>query len=147
MTSWVSTEILRRKTPSQRAMVIENFVQIANFCYKHNDLHCALNITIALGSACIKSLRHTWSEVDKKVSMVEVVLFLEVTFYGLNSLCIDVCPPIGGFRVHNHCIECVLIFSTVPTQICETKGCNGLPRKVQEDARESGTVSEKTVLG
>lgn len=68
MTSWVATEILQRRTPSQRAVVIEHFIQIANFCYKHNDLHCALNITIALGSACIKSLRLTWNEVDKKVS-------------------------------------------------------------------------------
>lgn len=68
MTSWVSTEILQRRTPGQRAVVIEHFIQIAYYCYKHNDLHCALNITIALGSACIKSLRQTWNEVDKKVS-------------------------------------------------------------------------------
>lgn len=67
MTSWVSTEILQRKTSSLRAVVIEHFIQIANYCYKHNDLHCALNITIALGSSCIKSLKQTWSEVDKKV--------------------------------------------------------------------------------
>ena len=69
MTSWVSTEILSRETPSQRARVIENFIQIAHHCYSHNDFHCALNITIALGSACIKSLRHTWEEVEKKVSV------------------------------------------------------------------------------
>ena len=67
MTSWVSTEILSHVTPQQRARVIENFVQIAHHCYNHNDFHCALNITIALGSACIKSLRHTWEEVEKKV--------------------------------------------------------------------------------
>ena len=67
MTSWVSTEILSHETPQQRARVIENFVQIAHHCYNHNDFHCALNITIALGSACIKSLRHTWDEVEKKV--------------------------------------------------------------------------------
>lgn len=66
MTSWVSTEILSRETPSQRAAVIENFIKIATYCYKHNDMHCALNITIALGSACIKCLRHTWEEVDKR---------------------------------------------------------------------------------
>lgn len=70
MTSWVCTEILQRKTCSQRVMVIEHFVQIAYYCYKHNDLHCALNITIALGSACIRGLRQTWAEVDKKVSPV-----------------------------------------------------------------------------
>ena len=69
MTSWVSTEILTRETPSQRARVIENFVQIAHHCYAHNDFHCALNITIALRSACIKSLRQTWEEVEKKVSV------------------------------------------------------------------------------
>ena len=81
MTSWVATEILQRKTPSQRAMVIEHFIQIANYCYKHNDLHCSLNITIALGSACIKSLRLTWNEVDKKVS----------------SLCMCMCPQWAPF--------------------------------------------------
>ena len=67
MTSWVSTEILSRETPSQRARVIENFVQIAYHCYSHNDFHCALNITIALRSACIRSLRHSWDDVEKKV--------------------------------------------------------------------------------
>lgn len=67
MTSWVSTEILSHETAQQRARVIENFVQIAHHCYNHNDFHCALNITIALGSACIKSLKNTWEEVEKKV--------------------------------------------------------------------------------
>ena len=71
MTSWVSTEILSHETPQQRARVIENFVQIAHHCYNHNDFHCALNITIALGSACIKSLRQTWEEVEKKVRVRE----------------------------------------------------------------------------
>jgi len=77
MTCWVSTEILERKTPSQRATVIEHFIEIANACYKHNDLHCALNITIALGSACIRSLRLTWAEVNKKVSAERWVQHLD----------------------------------------------------------------------
>jgi hypothetical protein len=46
--------------------VIENFVQIALYCYRHNDLHCSLNITIALSSSIIRGLRKTWEEVDKK---------------------------------------------------------------------------------
>ncbi len=66
MTSWVSTEILSQESPSQRASVIENFIRIATYCHQHNDMHCSLNITIALGSACIKSLKQTWEEVDKK---------------------------------------------------------------------------------
>jgi hypothetical protein len=46
--------------------VIENFIQIALYCYRHNDLHCSLNITIALSSSIIRGLRKTWEEVDKK---------------------------------------------------------------------------------
>ena len=68
MTSWVCTEILTRDTPAARATVIEHFVQIALHCYKHNDMHCALNITVALASSSIKGLSKTWEEVDKKVS-------------------------------------------------------------------------------
>lgn len=71
MTSWVCTEILTRDTPAARAMVIEHFVQIALHCYKHNDMHCALNITVALASSSIKGLSKTWEEVDKKVSRWE----------------------------------------------------------------------------
>ena len=67
MTSWVCTEILSRDSASSRATVIENFIQIALYCYRHNDLHCSLNITIALSSSIIKGLRKTWDEVDKKV--------------------------------------------------------------------------------
>ena len=68
MTSWVCTEILTRDTPAARATVIEHFVQIALHCYKHNDMHCALNITVALASSSIKGLSKTWEEVDRKVS-------------------------------------------------------------------------------
>jgi len=70
MTSWVCTEILTRDTPAARAMVIEHFVQIALHCYKHNDMHCALNITVALASSSIKGLSKTWEEVDRKVSRI-----------------------------------------------------------------------------
>jgi hypothetical protein len=66
MTSWVCTEILVRESASSRATVIENFIQIALYCYRHNDLHCSLNITIALSSSIIRGLRKTWEEVDKK---------------------------------------------------------------------------------
>jgi len=68
MTSWVCTEILTRDTPAARATVIEHFIQIARHCYNHNDMHCALNITVALASSSIKGLSKTWEEVDKKVS-------------------------------------------------------------------------------
>lgn len=68
MTSWVCTEILTRDTPAARATVIEHFVQIATHCYNHNDMHCALSITVALASSSIKGLTKTWEEVDKKVS-------------------------------------------------------------------------------
>ena len=68
MTSWVCTEILTRETPSSRATVIEHFIQIALYCYRHNDLHCSLNITIALSSSIIRGLWKTWEEVDKKVN-------------------------------------------------------------------------------
>ena len=67
MTSWVCTEILIRETPSSRATVIEHFIQIALYSYRHNDLHCSLNITIALSSSIIRGLCKTWEEVDKKV--------------------------------------------------------------------------------
>ena len=67
MTSWVCTEILVRDTPSSRAMVIVNFIQIALYCYRHNDFHCSLNIAIALSSSIIRGLHKTWEEVDKKV--------------------------------------------------------------------------------
>jgi son of sevenless-like protein len=66
MTSWVCTEILMRDSPSSRATVIEHFIQIALYCYRHNDLHCSLNITFALSSSIIRGLRKTWEEVDKK---------------------------------------------------------------------------------
>lgn len=66
MTSWVCTEILVRDSPSSRATVVEHFIQIALYCYRHNDLHCSLNITIALSSSIIRGLRKTWEEVDKK---------------------------------------------------------------------------------
>ena len=67
MTSWVCTEILTRDSPSSRATVIEHFIQIAHYCFQHNDLHCSLNVTFALSSSIIRGLRKTWDEVDKKV--------------------------------------------------------------------------------
>ncbi len=71
MTSWVCTEILSRETPESRATVIEHFVQVATYCYRHNDMHCALNITIALSCSAIKGLSRTWEVVDKKVLVAD----------------------------------------------------------------------------
>ena len=56
MTSWVCTEILSRESPSARATVIEHLINMARTCFRHNDMHCALSITLALKSTPIKRL-------------------------------------------------------------------------------------------
>ena len=68
MTSWVCTEILSRESPSARATVIEHLINMARTCYRHNDMHCALSITLALKSTPIKRLTKTWDSVDRRVS-------------------------------------------------------------------------------
>ena len=64
----VCTEILIRKSLSTRATVIEHLINIARTCYRHNDMHCALSITLALKSTPIKRLTKTWDSVDRRVS-------------------------------------------------------------------------------
>lgn len=66
LTSWVCTEVLSQDTPQARANVIELFIDVAKYCYSHNDFHCSLNITIALKSSAVKGLAKTWALVDKK---------------------------------------------------------------------------------
>ena len=67
MTSWICTEVLSRETVAARAVVLENFIQIGWICYKHNDMHCAMNIALALSSTSVKRLSKTWDTVEKKV--------------------------------------------------------------------------------
>ena len=87
MTSWVCTEILVRESASSRATVIEHFIQIALYCYRHNDLHCSLNITIALSSSIIRGLRKTWEEVDKKVGGVSRIRYICILLSIKNISC------------------------------------------------------------
>ena len=74
MTSWVCTEILSRESPSARATVIEHLINMARTCFRHNDMHCALSITLALKSTPIKRLTKTWDSVDRRVSILKKTL-------------------------------------------------------------------------
>jgi hypothetical protein len=67
LTSWICTEVLSRETVGGRSAVIENFIMIAWNCYKHNDMHNALSVTLALSSSCIKRLSKSWDALDRKV--------------------------------------------------------------------------------
>ena len=63
---------LSRESPSAIvgivATVIEHLINMAHTCYRHNDMHCALSITLALKSTPIKRLTKTWDSVDRRVS-------------------------------------------------------------------------------
>lgn len=66
MTSWICTEVLTRDTPAARAIVLEHFINMAMICYKHNDMHCALCITVALCCTPIKRLAKSWDCLERK---------------------------------------------------------------------------------
>ena len=73
MTSWICTEVLTRDTPAARAVVLEHFINMAMICYKHNDMHCALCITVALCCTPIKRLAKSWDCLERKVIKTIVV--------------------------------------------------------------------------
>uniref|UniRef100_A0A6B2LFK3 Ras-GEF domain-containing protein n=1 Tax=Arcella intermedia TaxID=1963864 RepID=A0A6B2LFK3_9EUKA len=64
MTSWVSTEILRKK--SSRTQVIKKFIQIAQICLEMCNFSSLMVILSGLELTVITRLRRTWEEVKVK---------------------------------------------------------------------------------
>ena len=66
---WVVTTVLEQKNRDTRCRVIEQFVQIADECYKLHNFNGVMEIITALTSTSIRRLTETWEFVDAAVML------------------------------------------------------------------------------
>lgn len=66
---WVVTTVLEQENRDTRCRVIEQFVQIADECYKLHNFNGVMEITTALTSTSIRRLTETWEFVDAAVML------------------------------------------------------------------------------
>eukprot|EP01132_Coremiostelium_polycephalum_P004298 gene4298-5378_t len=64
--SWVGSEILLYTSPSQRALVIEKFIEIAMLLQNLKNYHSCYSITQGIYHYSIKRLYLTWDKISKK---------------------------------------------------------------------------------
>eukprot|EP01132_Coremiostelium_polycephalum_P003803 gene3803-4732_t len=83
ISSWVSTKIISKETPEERATIIEAFINIANFAKELKNFNCVMEILGSLHSSSISRLKNSWSLLSPKANDM---------FTNLNQL---MCPDIN----------------------------------------------------
>ncbi|GAM26201.1 hypothetical protein SAMD00019534_093760 [Acytostelium subglobosum LB1] len=72
--SWVGSEILSAVTASQRAQVIETFIEVASNLLELKNFHAGYALTMGLQHYAIKRLAQSWDRVSKKSMQVFATL-------------------------------------------------------------------------
>eukprot|EP01102_Stenamoeba_stenopodia_P022968 TRINITY_DN9768_c0_g3_i1.p1 TRINITY_DN9768_c0_g3~~TRINITY_DN9768_c0_g3_i1.p1 ORF type:complete len:1216 (+),score=300.44 TRINITY_DN9768_c0_g3_i1:210-3857(+) len=64
MQNWILTEILNPKTPKERALVITQFIRIANYCKEFKNYNTLVQIITALLLDAARNLSQTWAAIS-----------------------------------------------------------------------------------
>ncbi|EGC34233.1 hypothetical protein DICPUDRAFT_168747 [Dictyostelium purpureum] len=74
ISSWVSTKIISKETPEERAIIIEAFINIASFAKDIKNYNCVMEILGSLHSSSISRLKNSWSLIPQKANEMFQVL-------------------------------------------------------------------------
>ncbi|KAF2076013.1 hypothetical protein CYY_002673 [Polysphondylium violaceum] len=66
ISSWVSTKIISKETPEERATIIEAFISIAMFAKELKNYNCVMEILGSLHNSSISRLKNSWALVSQK---------------------------------------------------------------------------------
>ncbi|GAM27027.1 hypothetical protein SAMD00019534_102020, partial [Acytostelium subglobosum LB1] len=66
--SWVSTKIVSKETPEERAVIIESFINIANHARELKNYNCVMEILASLHNSAISRLKSSWALVSPKAN-------------------------------------------------------------------------------
>jgi len=74
ISSWVSTKIISKETPEERATIIEAFISIAMFAKELKNYNCVMEILGSLHNSSISRLKNSWALVSQKsIDMFQIL--------------------------------------------------------------------------
>ncbi|EGG20840.1 RasGEF domain-containing protein [Cavenderia fasciculata] len=68
ISSWVSTKIISKETPEERAVIIEAFINIANYAKELKNYNCVMEILGSLHNSSISRLKNSWALISQKAN-------------------------------------------------------------------------------
>eukprot|EP01133_Synstelium_polycarpum_P014228 gene14228-16787_t len=95
ISSWVTTKIISKETPEERAIIIEAFINIANYAKELKNYNCVMEILGSLHNSAICRLKGSWALISQKASEL---------FYTLDRLM----SPDNNFRNYRKHLGMVL---------------------------------------
>ncbi|GAM27386.1 hypothetical protein SAMD00019534_105610 [Acytostelium subglobosum LB1] len=66
ISSWVTTKIISKETPEERAVIIEAFINIAHCAKELKNYNCVMEIIASLHNSSISRLKNSWALVSPK---------------------------------------------------------------------------------
>ena len=90
MSQLVASEIVRRKSVSARAAMIEKWVAIADYNRTLHNFNGVLQICAAFSNSCVFRLKKTWDKVPKAVNKNDTYSF-RILLILEEPCCVELC--------------------------------------------------------
>ncbi|EFA86730.1 RasGEF domain-containing protein [Heterostelium album PN500] len=117
ISSWVSTKIISKETPEERAIIIEAFINIANYAKELKNYNCVMEILGSLHNSSISRLKNSWALISPKAnelfSSLNTVMSPDINFKMYRKMLSLVSPS-------EPCIPYVGLFLTDYTYLDES---------------------------
>ncbi|KYQ93328.1 RasGEF domain-containing protein [Tieghemostelium lacteum] len=109
ISSWVTTKIISKETPEERATIIEAFITIANYAKDLRNYNCVMEILGSLHSSSISRLKNSWSLVSAKgqdiFSQLNQLMSPDINFKNYRKILLQI-------PAHEPCIPYLGLFLT-----------------------------------
>ncbi|KAL2392255.1 Ras guanine nucleotide exchange factor A [Exophiala dermatitidis] len=129
----VSDSVLQLEEPKKRAVIIKQWVKIANKCLELHNYDTVMAIVCALDSTNIKRMKKTWEFVPQKTKLV------------FDELCkvVDVSKnySVLRHRVQSHVPPCLPFIGVYLTDLTMVDSANPATRPLSTDAGEISVIN------